>query len=231
MTDVWKRRVPLISGVAFVGLLVAALVMGSTPGSGSSGAKIISFYTTHHGRSNAAVLLLGYGAVMAVIFYANVAGFLRSRGSDLLATLTIAGGVIVAVALLLAAGTTAALTDKTSTLSAGAAQALNQMNEDLFFVALFAGLMLATTSIGIAILRTKALPKALGIVTLVVGVVAVSGIGAWFAFLATGPLALVLAGYIYQRQGQPASITMPDVPDARQPADATVQTEAKAGTA
>ena len=215
MTDVWKRRVPLIAGVAFVAAVVAAVVTGNSPGAGTSGAKVIAYYKTHNGRASADVLLLGYGAVMAVIFYANLASFLRSRGSDLLATLTLAGGVLLAAGLMIGAGSSAALTDKTSSLSTGAAQALNQINEDIFFVALFAGLMLATMAIAIAILRTKALPKALGIVTLVVGIVAVSGVGAWFAFMATAPLTLVLAGYVYQRQGQPASITMPDVPAQR----------------
>jgi hypothetical protein len=227
MTDVWKRRVPLVAGVAFVGLVVAALVTGNTPSAGSSGAKVIAYYTSHHGRANAGVLLLGYASVMAVIFYANVAGFLRSHGSDLLSTLTIAGGVLLAVGLGLAAGTGAALADKTSKLSDGAAQALNQVSEDLFFIVLFAGLTLATMSIGIAILRTGALPKALGIVTVVVGAVAASGIGAWFAFMATAPLTLVIAGYVYQRQGKPASITLPAVPEPRATTETTSAEPAK----
>ncbi|MDQ1696187.1 MAG: hypothetical protein QOJ03_1540, partial [Frankiaceae bacterium] len=106
---------------------------------------------------------------------------------------------------------------------ASAAQALNQVQEDLFFVTLFGGLMLATLAMGIAMLRTKALPKALGIVTVIVGVVAASGIASWFAFMATGPLTIVIAGYVYQRLGQPASVTMPDVPAPRI-ADATTET-------
>jgi hypothetical protein len=74
---------------------------------------------------------------------------------------------------------------------------------------------LVTLAIGLSILRTQAMPKALGIITVIVGVVALSGIGSWFGFMAGGPLTLVLAGYLYQRTGQPEQITMPDVPDQR----------------
>ena len=85
--------------------------------------------------------------------------------------------------------------------------------------AMFAGLGIAVLSIGVAELRTKSLPKALGIITTIVGVVALTGIGSWLAFMAAGPLALVIAGYVYERMGRPAQITMPDVP-----AQATAET-------
>src|SRR4051812_14641639 len=129
MTDRWKRLVPPVAGVLFVGCVTATLFISNTPDAGSSGAKVIAYFKSHHGRSNVSILLLGYGAVMAVIFYAGMASYLRRRGSDLLATITVAGGLVVAIGLALAAGTTAALSDKTSKLSAGAAQALNVMDE------------------------------------------------------------------------------------------------------
>jgi hypothetical protein len=229
MTDRWKRLVPPLAGVAFVGLVMGALFVSNTPDAGSSGTKIVTYYSSHQGRSIASAILLGYGGVMAIVFYTGMASYLRRRGSDILATITVAGGVVMAVGLALAAGTTAALADKTSKLSVGAAQALNMVNEDLFFIALFGGLMLATLAMGIGMLRTNAMPKALGIVTVVVGVVAASGVGAWFAFLGSGPLTLVIAGYLYQRTGQPDSITMPDVPSQREvPAKSTRTAKADA---
>jgi hypothetical protein len=215
MTDRWKRLVPPAAGVAMVAVIVVGIALGSTPDAGSSGAKVLSYYNSHHGRQNVEVFLFGYSAVFAVVFYAGMASYLRQRGSEILSTLTMVGGALMAVGLALGAGTTAVISDHTSKLSPDTAQALNQINEDLFFVALFAGVMIATLAIGIAILRTKAMPKALGIVTVVVGVGAASAIGAWFAFMASGPLTLALAGYLYQRTGQSESITMPDVPDQR----------------
>jgi hypothetical protein len=213
-----------------VALLVIGIAMSNTPDAGSSGAKILRYYGSHHGRMNATVVLIGYASVMTIVFYAGMASYLRRRGSDLLATLTVVGGAVMAVGLAIGAGTTAAINDKTSKLSADAAQALNQISEDLFFVALFAGLAVATLSIGISSLRTKALPKALGIVTVVVGAVSISGIGSWFGFMGAGVLNLVLAGYLYQRTGQPESITLPDVPEQRaaEPAARPRRSRAKA---
>lgn len=229
MTDRWKRLVPPIAGVAFVALTVVGILLSNTPDTGASGAKVLAYYKSHHGRNGVSIFMFGYAAVFAVVFYAGMASFLRRRGSDLLATLTMVGGAMMAVALGIGAGSAAALGDGTNKLSADAAQALNQVSEDIFFVTLFGGLMVATLAIGIAVLRTQSMPKALGIVTVIVGVGALSGIGAWFAFMATGPLTLVLAGYLYQRTGQPDSITMPDVPGQRaatEPAASKAKAEA-----
>lgn len=215
MAQRWKRLVPPLAGVALVGLAVAGLFMSDTPDAGESGEKILAYYNSHQGRSHAALILFGYAAVMAVIFYSGVASYLRRRGAELTATLTVAGGVIFATSLLIGAGSVAALTDHTDKLTPDAAQALNSVSEDLFWVAMLAGLMIATLSMGIGMLQTKSMPKALGIVTVVVGVVAASGIGGWFAFLGSGPLILVIAGYLYQRTGESDAVTLPDVPGQR----------------
>lgn len=229
MTDRWKRLVPPLAGVAFVALVVVGILLSNTPDAGSSGTKVLAYYESHHGRQGLSIFLFGYAGVCAIVFYAAMASFLRRRGSDVLATLTVVGGAVMAIGLALGAGSTAALTDKTSKISPAAAQALNQVNEDIFFIALFAGLMLATLSIGISLLRTNAMPKALGIVTVIVGIGAVSGIGAWFAFMASGPLTLVLAGYLYQRTGHAEEITLPEVPEQRAEAPAAPKrTRAKA---
>lgn len=215
MADRWKQIVPPVAGVGMVATLVVAIALGNTPDVGSSGEKVVSYYTSHHGRMNADIVLVAYSALMAIVFYAGLGSYLRRRGSDLLATIVVVGGAVMAGGLAIGAGATAAINEHPGKLSTSAAQALNAVNEDIFFVAALGGLALATLATGISILRTKAMPKALGIVTVIVGVVAISGIGSWFGFMASGPLTLVLAGYLYQRSGQPDQITMPDVPDQR----------------
>jgi hypothetical protein len=228
MTDRWKRLVPPVAGVLMVAGLVVAISMGSTPSSGSSGSKVLAYFQSHHGRQSASIFLLGYSAVTALVFYTGLASYLRRRGSDILATLTVVGGAVMAIGLMLGAGSTAALTDSTGKITPAAAQALNQVNEDIFFLALFGGLAVATLAIGIGILRTKAMPKALGIVTVIVGVGAVSGIGAWFAFMASAPLTLALCWFLYQRTGQQDEISMPDVPGQRAAEPAAEQAKSKA---
>ena len=228
MTDRWKRLVPPAAGILFVAVCAVGVSLGNTPDSGSSGAKVLAFYQSHKGRQSAEVFLFAYASILAVVFYTSMGAYLRRRGSELLAMLTVVGGAVAAVGFGLGAGATAALTDKTSKISPDAAQALNQVSEDIFFICLFGGLAVATLAMGISMLRTRAMPKALGIVTVIVGVGLVSGIGSWFGFMASAPLTLVIAGYLYQRTGQPDAITMPDVPDQRTSEPAVEQRKANA---
>lgn len=216
MTDRWKRLVPPVAGVGLVGCVVTCFVlMGGSPSAGDSGAKVLAWFTAHHDRANVAAYFFAYACATTVVFYAGMASYLRRRGSQMLSTVTIAGGVVMASGMAVAAGLLGAITDHTSKLGDNTLQALNQIGSDAPFLALIVGSAVATLAIGIASLRTQAFPKALGIVTVIVGVVQVLGPISWFGFMATGPLTLVWAGYLYQRTGQPDAITLPDVPEQR----------------
>ena len=135
------------------------------------------------------------------------------------ATLTLVGGALLAVGCGLLAGTNAALGEAIGHFGAGQMQVLNAVAMDLFWPMLMGGAALATFMMGVALLRTRALPKWLGIVTVVVGSVMLTGIGSWFGFMATGPLTLVIAGYVYARLGRPESISLPEMPGQRTNAD------------
>ena len=216
MTDRWKRLVPPVAGIGLVGCVVTAFVlMGSSPSAGASGAKVAAWFGSHHGRAQAAGYFFAYACATAVVFYVGLAVYLRRRGSHVLSALTATGGIVLAGGLAAGAGLLVAVTDNTSKLSDSTLQTLNQIGSDAPWMAMIVGSAVATLSIGIASLRTRAFPKALGIVTVIVGVVQVLGPISWFGFMATGPLTLVWAGYLYQCTGQAESITMPDVPDQR----------------
>lgn len=212
MTDRYKRLAAPASAVVMVGGVLTALFMPQSPDSTASGTKVITFFQDHHTAEYVAAFALAYAAGAAVLFFVSVGSFLRSRGSQVLATTTGVGGALLATGLLLGAGTLGAVNDAPGRMSADVARTLNIIQDDIFAPALFAGLGIAVLSIGVASLRTKALPKALGIIATIVGVVVLSGIGSWFGFMASGPLALVIAGYVYQRSGRPTQITMPDIP-------------------
>lgn len=211
MTDRYKRLAPL-SGVVFVALMVTMFFLPSSPDTNASGAKVIAFYRHHHNAMYVAAAMLGFAAAALTLYLASVADFLRRCGSTLLATTTALGGGIAAAGLLLGAGAVAAVNDGPQHFTPDVARTLNIVQSDLLWPMALGGLAIATLSMGVSMLRTRALPKALGIMTTIVGVVACSIIGSWFAFLAMGPLTLVIAGYVYQRLGTPAQITMPDVP-------------------
>ncbi|MBV9291225.1 MAG: hypothetical protein JO222_02155 [Frankiales bacterium] len=227
MVDRWKRLAPL-AGVVMVGCLVGVLATGSSPGADASGARVLQYFNHHHHATQVGLVLCAVAAAAGILYFASIARLLRDAGSQLLAQTTMAGGIIFSVAFTLAAGTAAILTDHQDKLGLSTLQTLNVIQNDLWWPSMIVGLAVATLSMGVAMLRTKAMPKALGIITTIVGVVAFTGIGSWFAFLGSGPLVLVIAGYAYQRMGMPQSITMPDVPGQRAVTEAPASEESKA---
>jgi hypothetical protein len=215
MTDRFKRLAPL-SGVLMVAAIVVMLALPSTPDSNASGAKVIAFYRHHHTALYVAGALAAYAGALGILYFSSVASYLRSRGADLLATLTVVGGAVFGAGLMLGAGALFAANDGPQHFGVDEARTLNVLQNNLFIPVFLGGLAIATLSMGVAMLRNKSLPKALGIITVVVGVVCLSGIGSWFGFLASGPLTLVIAGYVYQRLGSPAQISLPpEIPVAR----------------
>jgi hypothetical protein len=227
MVDRWKRLAPL-AGIVMVGSLVGVLTTGNTPDSDASAARVLQYYNNHHHATQLSLALLLVAAATGLLYFASVARLLRRSGSQILAMTTMAGAIIFTASFALAAGTAATLVDHQDRLSSSTLQTLNVIQNDLWWPSMIVGLSVATLSMGVSMLRTRALPKALGIITTIVGIVAITGIAAWFAFLASGPLTLVIAGFVYQRMGQPESVTMPDVPGQRVDATAPAQDQVKA---
>lgn len=223
------RRLAPFAGYVMVALIVVILTTtGDTPDAKASGAKVVTFFQHHKTSTHVADFLLAYAALAAVVYFTAVANYLRSRGSQVLATTAIGGAILAAAALCVGAGVNEALVDQPGRLTPDVAQSLNLLGNDLFGIMLFVGFALATTSMGVAMLRTKSVPTALGVVTTIVGVGFATGIVSWFAFLASGPLTLVIAAYVYSRSARPAEITLPDIPAQ---ASAAAEAPAKATTA
>ena len=214
MTDRYKRLAPF-AGVLMVGLVLVALFLPQEPDAKASGAKTIAFYTKHHTAVNAASICLVFAAVAAVLYFTSVAAYLRRCGSQLLSATATVGGALFASGLLLAGGLLWAANDAVKHQATATAQALNILQNDAWAPMMFAGLAIATLSIGVAMLRTNAVPTALGVVTTVVGVSLFTFVLSWFAFMASGLLTIVIAGYVYVRQGRPDAITLPEIPQAR----------------
>jgi hypothetical protein len=218
-----KRLTPLI-GIAYVGVLVAVLLLPATPDSKASGAKVIRYFTHHQGAARASALLLAYGAIAVLVFFAAVASFLRRRGADVSTRVMMAGAVLMAVGLTLAAGFTAAGADQPTRMAPSTAQTLNLLGNNGFAFALFAGVTIAYIGLGAAVLGTRALPKAIGYISIFLGVAAATAVVSWPAFLATGLLTLVVSVYVYLRQQQPAQITIPDARTSTEPAQTPAET-------
>jgi hypothetical protein len=199
MFDRWNRFVPL-TGVVFVALLVASnVLLGSTPESSDSAAKVIAFYQAHRTRIETSSYLTGLSLFFGLFFYACLRDCLhRARAGERLAATAFGGAILFAVGGGLAAGSQFALADVPSKLSPAAAQALNLLENDISVFALTAGVAVLLMASGIAILRTRLLPVWLGWIAIVIAVVGLTPAG-FFAFLAAGIWTLVASILIYMR--------------------------------
>ena len=199
------RRIAPLTGVAFsVLILVTFLVGGSSPSSNATGEHVISYYQKHHNAQVAVAFLLAYAAFLGLIWAGSLRSYLRARSDSRSAIVVgFAGFVIFAIGMALFSGLTFALTDHTGKYESAAAQALNILDDDLFVVLLvgLATFMLAT---GLVIAISGALPKWLGWVALVIGIVSMTPIG-WFGLIALIVWSAVVGVWIFIREGKGTS--------------------------
>jgi hypothetical protein len=180
----WHVLAPL-TGVAFVAFAVAAfLIGGETPDTNDSPQKILSFYVDNDNEQMFAGAILAWSTVFLLFFVGVLRTALRAAEGAVgrLSAVAMAGGIIQAAGALSFAGFTFALADTADDgLTPEAAQALNALNSDFFFmVAVGTATMLIAT--GLACIRSKVLPAWLAWAALVIGVVAITPVG-FFAFL------------------------------------------------
>jgi hypothetical protein len=123
------RLFPL-GGMAFVGLLVASLLVGGdTPASGASANEVASFYSDDLGRQYASTFLLAAAAPFAVLFGVGLAAALSDGTRPRCEDVVRAGAILAAGAVLLAAGIHVAVLDGgDNDVSETALQALNVLD-------------------------------------------------------------------------------------------------------
>jgi hypothetical protein len=196
-----RQLVPL-SGVAAVALIIAAFVIpGETPDTDASVGEVVSFYVDHDSEMQWASFLLALGALFFVFFSTNVAGMLRRAQGETggSSALSFAGGIIFAVGGLIFAGIGFTLGDAVDDIGPASVQTLHVLSNDMFFpVAVGTATFLIGT--GIATVKTGALPKWLGWVAIVVGIIAVTPLG-FFAFLALGIWTAIVSVLLSLRAG------------------------------
>src|SRR3954447_11390704 len=207
-----------LTGVAFLVTAVAVFIYaGSTPDSHDSAAKVVSFYAKHHGKLNAAGFLIAIPAAFLALF----TGALRQRlrrvdgGSIAATTAAVAGGTIAAGGQMLFVEMQIALTDAVGHASSTTLQTLNMIASNVFvpWIGGFGVLMLA---MGIATLQTGALPRAIGYISLVLGVLVFTPLG-WWSFLLSALVLGVVSVIMAIRPVAPPSADRRIVTPERQP--------------
>jgi hypothetical protein len=195
MSDRLNRWAPL-TGVAFAVLMVAGSAVGpTTPKPSSSGAQVIAFFTAHRTGERAGAALGTLALALLLFFAASLYARIRhANGGDALGAVALVGAGLLAAGMTVSGSLTWALTDGPSSFSPSAAHALNAVGYDMI-LPMIAGILVFAIATGIAVVRGGSLPRWLGWLLIVFGLiaptpafpVALYGIVAW-----TGVVAVLL---------------------------------------
>lgn len=204
MSNRLSRLVPL-SGVLFAVLGVAAAMSGGeTPEANASAAKVIAYYTSHRSEIETSSILFALTFLAGVLFAASLRSYLRrTAAAEGAAAIVPVGAAIMLVGAVLGGGIEHGLAHNISHLSPAAAQAVNVIDNEIFFP-LLVGVCVFSLASGVAILRGADLPKWLGWVAIVMGIAAVIP-PAFFPMVILLVLwSIVVSILMYRRTGAPA---------------------------
>lgn len=192
-----ERAAPL-TGVLFgVTFAIGLFTAGDVPPVDASGAEVIDHYDDA-GPVFAAVAAAGLSGVLLLFFAGALRGRLRDTGPEWLATVVFGGGAVVATGLGLFGMTQFALIDAAELDQPEVAQALNILDNDNF-LPVMVGLTTMLLATAWRTLTTRALPRWLGWVSLVLGVVALAGPAGFVAFLLFPVWTAAVAVVLYRR--------------------------------
>ena len=186
------RWLPL-TGIFFVGLIVAGILTGGdTPSVSDSPEQIAAFYTDNKDTLQIGILIFAIGLVLAVFFGSYFRTVLDRGDGDtgLLSRVAFAGLILVAIGGAIDVTLLFSMTEIVDDVDATQIQTLQGV-WDNDFIPLAVGLTLFNLASGLSIVLHKSLPVWLGWLAIVIGIVGVTPVG-FFAFLATGVWILIV---------------------------------------
>jgi hypothetical protein len=206
------KQIGPLMGILFVVLfIVAVLIGGETPATDDSPQEIVSFYLDNDDDQVIAAAVLALACVPFLFFLGTLRRALRAVAGDEggLSTVVLVGGLMIVVGASIFAGIGFTLGDAADELPPEAIVTLNALSSDLFFP-LAVGTATFNLGLALAILRHGGLPRPLGWVALVIGIVGLTPLG-FFAFVATGIVILWASVALFQRVGEvgPPQTTAP----------------------
>ena len=214
MSQRLSRLTAPLTGLLFVGLTLAGVAMSNnTPSSDASGTSVIAFYEAHRNSQRVSDILLVFASLFLVFFAGSLRGYLRRKpAAEAASALVPVGAALLAVGLTVVSGIDYALADVPSHLGAGAAQALNVLDNDVFFTVLVGGGVFGIAS-AVAILRGATLPKWLGWVAVVLGIAMMTP-AFWLAGIVLFVWVLIVSTLIYLRSGSTTATPTPAVAES-----------------
>jgi hypothetical protein len=208
----WERFAPL-TGVVFFVLIVVTFVLGNnTPDTDSSTSDTFAYWNAHDSRLIVGAIAGTFAVIFLVWFGASLrSALMRAEGGEgRLSTLAFAGVLIVGISGAIASSLQFVVADTVGDVPPIATQTLSVASSDFFFPFL-AGIAIMSFASGICTLRFGALPKWLGWIAIVIGIVTVTPVG-FIGFLASFIWVLVVSIVLFMREGQTATPASPVAP-------------------
>jgi hypothetical protein len=185
--------VPL-TGVAFVVLVIVALVIGGEPPSADEPAQeIVDHYVDNKSSIQIGAFLSAVAGTLLLFFFGYVRKVLRAAEGEggVLSLLVVVGAAIIALGAAIDGTISFAIAEAADDIEPASAQTLQAL-WDNDFLPFALGSQVLWFAAGISIVRHGALPKWLGWVAIVFGVASLTPIG-FFAFLAGAVWILVVS--------------------------------------
>ena len=206
-----RDRFGAAAGIVWIVLLIVSFVLiGEAPETEDSSAEEIAAHFTENKDSIIAGVLVQALAIVALLYFA---GYLRRvlRAGEgeggVLATVALAGAIVLAVAAAIDATLTSALAESAEDVDALAIQTLQALWEN-DFVPFAVGFVTFLSATGLSIIRHRALPSWLGWVPLALIasfiIAGITEIEVFFAIFGIGAAlwVLVLSGILVARAGR-----------------------------
>src|SRR5436190_3058055 len=174
----WERFAPLTGVVFFVLIAVTFALSNNTPDTNDSTVSTVAYWSAHDSRLIVAAIVGAFAVIFLVWFGASLrSALMRAEGDEgRLSTVVFAGILIVAISGAIASSLQFTVADTVGDVPPIATQTLSVASSDFFFPFL-AGIAIMSFASGICTLRFGGLPKWLGWVAIVIGIVTVTPVG------------------------------------------------------
>jgi len=200
--------VPLLGAVFVVLAIVAFILMGEPPSVDDNSAdEIVDWYVDNKDSVEIGAFIGVAATVLLVFFGAYLRNVLRAAagGTDMLSLVSFIGLVVVGVGFSIDATISIALAERADDIDPIAVQSLQAL-WDNDFVPIALGILLFLWATGISVVRSGALPKWIGWVMILFGIIALTPIG-FVSFIATAILILVMSLLLAARARSAAPAT------------------------
>jgi hypothetical protein len=227
----WTNRWLVWTGPLFAVIFVGALftLEGNSPGEKASANEVVSYFESRQGRTLTEVFLTPLLCALLLLFTSQVRNMVRERrlAAGVGPTVMLAGSVLWASGMLLGSTTQLAVASASHHNQDQVAQTMNVLANDVW-LPFIAGIAVTLLGAGLTVLQSGILPRWLGWVALVAGIVSLAGPGGFVGFF-VGPLWLLVAGVMLARAPRVVRLDDQEVPSTTTAPGATTRAGIKPG--